>query len=58
VAFVAKHRRKWNETVFRNYIREGRGQGVGADYTPWILIQDFASKGMVSRVILMISSRF
>lgn len=47
---MAKHRRKWNEIAFRSYIREGRGQGAGADYTPWILIQDFASKGMVSRV--------
>lgn len=47
---MAKHRRVWNETVFRQYIRDGRGQGVGAGYTPWLLIQDFASRGMVSRV--------
>jgi len=47
---MAKHRRKWDESVYRKYLREGRGQGVGSDYTPWLLVQDFPSKGMVSRV--------
>jgi len=47
---MAKHRRKWNESIYRNYLREGRGQGAGASYTPWLLVQDFPSKGMVSRV--------
>lgn len=47
---MAKHRRVWNEAVFRKYISERRGQGVGFEYTPWILVQDFASKGMASRV--------
>lgn len=47
---MAKHRRKWDETVFRQYIRKGRGQGVGAKYKPWITVQDFSSRGMVSRV--------
>jgi hypothetical protein len=48
--FVSKHSRKWDEAIYRKYLREGRGQGVGIEYTPWILIQDFPSKGMVSRV--------
>jgi len=47
---MAKHRRAWNNTAYSRYVHEGRGQGVGADYKPWIVIQDFASKGMVSRV--------
>ena len=47
---MAKHTRKWDATVYRRYIREGRGQGNGAYYKPWITIQDFASRGMVSRV--------
>jgi hypothetical protein len=47
---VAKHRRKWNASVYQRYIREGRGQGNGAGYKPWIAIQDFASRGMVSRI--------
>ena len=47
---MAKHNRKWDESVYRKYLHEGRGQGVGASYTPWILVQDFPSKGMASRV--------
>ena len=47
---MAKHRRIWNSSAYNRYIREGRGQGVGVDYKPWIVIQDFASVGMVSRV--------
>ena len=47
---MAKHRRTWNPTAFDKYRREGRGQGYGASYTPWIRIQDFPSLGMVSRV--------
>lgn len=47
---MSKHRRTWNDSILNKYLREGRGQGVGADYTPWIRIQDFPSLGMVSRV--------
>ena len=47
---MAKHRRVWNYTIYNKYLREGRGQGVGIDYSPWIRIQDFPSLGMVSRV--------
>jgi len=48
---MAKHRRVWNSDTYDRYVSEGRGQGVGADYKPWIVIQDFASVGMVSRVL-------
>lgn len=47
---MAKHSRNWNQSIFEKYLREGRGQGEGPGYTPWIQIQDFASKGVVSRV--------
>ncbi|MDR2648744.1 MAG: TnsA endonuclease N-terminal domain-containing protein [Clostridiales bacterium] len=47
---MAKHRRVWNGSVFNRYLREGRGQGTGINYNPWIHIQDFPSLGMVSRV--------
>lgn len=47
---MAKRRRAWNHSIYKKYLREGRGQGVGADYKPWINIQDFPSLGMVSRV--------
>jgi hypothetical protein len=50
VMSMAKHQRVWNHSVFNKYLRERRGQGTGADYSPWIHIQDFPSSGMVSRV--------
>lgn len=31
-------------------IKEGRGNGIGKDYIPWIRIQDLASLGRVTRV--------
>ena len=40
----------WNHTIYNRYLREGRGQGVGIGYNPWIRVQDFPSLGMVSRV--------
>lgn len=47
---MAKRRNTWNERKYWRYIAEGRGQGEGKEYKPWILIQDFSSNGMVSRV--------
>jgi hypothetical protein len=47
---MAKYSRTWNENVYRRYIREGRGQGTGADYKPWLTVRDFPSLGVVSRV--------
>jgi hypothetical protein len=31
-------------------LKEGRGQGTGAEYVPWVHIHDFSSSGMVSRI--------
>ena len=47
---MAKHRRAWNQGIHEKYLKEGRGCGSGADYMPWIRVQDFASQGVVSRV--------
>lgn len=47
---MAKHRRMWNQNIYEKYIKEGRGQGEGKDYKPWIRIQDFPSTGTVSRI--------
>jgi len=47
---MAKRRRVWNQGTYEKYVRDGRGCGSGADYKPWIRIQDFASRGVVSRV--------
>ncbi len=37
---------EWTE----RQIREGRGQGSGADYLPWIHVRDFSSMGKSSRL--------
>lgn len=47
---MLKHHRVWNASVYEKYMREGCGYGNGSDYTPWIRVQDFASRGVVSRV--------
>lgn len=47
---MGKNRRKWNEKQYQRYIKEGRGQGTGADYVPWIKIHDFPSRGVCSRI--------
>jgi hypothetical protein len=46
---VGRSRRDWTQDKFERYIKEGRGQGSGSNYQPWIKIQDFPSKGRVSR---------
>lgn len=50
VLVMGKNRRKWSEKQYQKYIKEGRGQGRGADYTPWIKIHDFPSNGVCSRI--------
>ena len=47
---MAKHRRVWNASVYEKYMLEGRGNGWGPGYKPWIHVQDFASRGIASRV--------
>ena len=50
VFVMGKNRRKWGEKQYQRYIKEGRGQGTGADYIPWIKIHDFSSNGVCSRI--------
>ena len=47
--FMARSKPDWTQAKFERYCKEGRGQGSGKDYQPWIKIQDFPSKGRVSR---------
>jgi len=47
---VSRYIRNWNERIYRRYLREGRGQGAGTDYKPWLTVRDFPSLGVVSRV--------
>jgi len=47
---MAKRKIDWDEDKLKKWIQEGRGQGEGKDYKPWLTVQDFPSKGRVSRV--------
>lgn len=47
---MAKRQRKTNRAVIDKRIREGRGQGKGTEYTPWLHIQDVPSHGLAHRV--------
>lgn len=47
---MAKRNLNWNEKKLKRFLEEGRGQGIGKDYKPWLTIQDFPSMGRVSRI--------
>lgn len=47
---MAKRKRNnSSETKIEKWIKEGRGQGEGANYKPWLEIQDVASNGYATR---------
>jgi hypothetical protein len=46
---MAKRRYAIDSAKMERYIKEGRGQGTGADYKPWLTIQDVPSNGRVHR---------
>lgn len=46
---MAKYRRRNTEERIAKLHREGRGQGHGKDYVPWIKIHDLSSLGRVHR---------
>jgi hypothetical protein len=46
---VGRGRGEWTQAKFERYVKEGRGQGSGENYRPWITVQDFPSKGRSSR---------
>jgi hypothetical protein len=48
---MPKRSRVWNSNKYSRYVREGRGQGEGIQYSPWIHVQDFPSLGTVSRIL-------
>jgi len=45
-------KRKYTTTPERieKWLQEGRGQGRGADYRPWLRIQDVPSRGLAHRI--------
>lgn len=40
---------EWTESKFNRYIKEGRGQGIGKDYKPWLMTYNVPSLGRRAR---------
>lgn len=47
---MAKRRYGFDEDRLARFLKEGRGQGTGADYQPWLTVQDVSSVGRSSRI--------
>ena len=47
---MAKRNTEWTLIKYKKYLKEGRGQGEGVDYKPWLITQDFPSMGTATRV--------
>ena len=47
---MAKRVRGFTKEKCEKWIKEGRGQGVGVDYKPWLTIQDVPSRGRCQRL--------
>lgn len=47
---MAKRRYGFDEDKLARFLKEGRGQGQGQDYRPWLTVQDVSSLGRSSRI--------
>lgn len=47
---MSKRKRINGSSTIENRLAEGRGEGRGRDYKPWLMIHDVASRGLASRV--------
>lgn len=42
--------KNWTEELIAQRVKDGRGLGAGTTYSPWLLVQEFSSKGTQTRV--------
>lgn len=47
---MTKRRYGFDEDKLARFLKEGRGQGQGQDYRPWLTVQDVSSLGRSSRI--------
>lgn len=47
---MGKYNTDWSQAKYERFLKEGRGQGEGADYKPWLTINDYPSLGRATRV--------
>lgn len=48
---MARYLRRFTEKVMRRWIKAGRGQGILADYLPWLTVRDVPSRGRRTRIL-------
>jgi len=54
---MARRRYAWTEKRIAKFIKEGRGTGTGADYTPWLMVSDVPSLGRSHRIFWPVTGR-
>lgn len=42
--------KRWTEALIAQRVKDGRGQGAGDDYSAWLYVQEFSSKGTQTRI--------
>jgi len=42
--------KKWTEELIADRVKAGRGRGTGKNYSPWLTVQEFSSRGTQTRV--------
>jgi|ERR1700737_3537495 hypothetical protein len=54
---MARRRYAWTEKRIAKFMREGRGLGTGASYTPWLNVSDIPSLGRSHRLFWPVTGR-
>ncbi|MEH2530802.1 hypothetical protein V1277_002822 [Bradyrhizobium sp. AZCC 1588] len=54
---MARRRYAWTEKRIAKFLREGRGLGIGASYTPWLTVSDIPSLGKCHRLFWPVTGR-
>jgi hypothetical protein len=49
--------REWKDETIKRFLKEGRGQGEGSVYKPWLQVQDISSRGRSTRIFSNTSKR-
>ncbi len=47
---MSKRSLSWTRAKFEQFKKEGRGEGTGCKYKPWLTAQDFPTKGRMTRI--------
>lgn len=47
---MGKYNTDWSQAKYEKFLEEGRGQGEGSNYKPWLTINDYPSLGRATRI--------